>query len=153
MHICCRNFVFASFSRNRTKHFSAAAQPTKLPQKSLTGTDIQTVIELMYKDENTPDLGYDGQVAWEEQSECRSGTASRQHPVGQFLFSCECPAFCRFVSLLVRKHPTVQVHCGGAHTKPKQAHESTPNVRRSIVQIKNTWNLASYSRRCAHFTI
>jgi len=27
------------------------------------------VIELMYKDENTPDLGYDGQVAWEEQSE------------------------------------------------------------------------------------
>jgi len=70
LHICCLNFVFASFSRTRTKHFSAAAQPTKLPQKkSLTGTGIQKVIELMYKDENTPDLGYDGQVAWEEQSE------------------------------------------------------------------------------------
>jgi hypothetical protein len=37
--------------------------------KHLTGTDIQTVIELLYKDENTPDLGYDGQVVWEEQSE------------------------------------------------------------------------------------
>jgi len=40
-----------------------------LQQKSLTGTDIHTVIELLHKDENTPDLGYDGQEVWEEQSE------------------------------------------------------------------------------------
>jgi hypothetical protein len=39
------------------------AQSIKLQQKtSLTGTDIQAAIELRYKDENTPDLGYDGQL-------------------------------------------------------------------------------------------
>jgi hypothetical protein len=38
-------------------------------RKNLTGTDIQPAIELLYKDENTPDLGYDGQEVWEEQSE------------------------------------------------------------------------------------
>jgi hypothetical protein len=58
-------FHFCFYSRKRS-HILVLRHSR---QKSLTGTDIQTVIELLYKDENTPDLGYDGQVVWEEQSE------------------------------------------------------------------------------------
>ena len=63
-------FQFRFFLSKPYTHFGAMAQPKQRRQKiNLTATDIQTVTELLYKDENSPDLGYDGQAVWEDQSE------------------------------------------------------------------------------------
>jgi hypothetical protein len=118
-------------------------------KKCLAGTDIQADIELLYKDENTPDLGYDGQLVWEEQGEMKIRNCLSPAR-GQFLFLCECPLFVASFRFWYEKSFSSSALWWGAYQS--KVHSYRP----FMVDNKNTWSCAfpspHRSRRCARLS-